>query len=370
MHLGRPEQEAPAGQYKKTSSIAKKEKPPLKHYRQLTLEQRYQIATLFAMRKTTTEIANAVGTHRTTVYRELRRNGRDGLHKRNYTALAAQQTAGKRRAQKAARSRKIRGDLQRLVELKLRLGWSPEQICGRLKLEHGVSLSHETVYQHVLRDALAGGKLRYSLRHRGYGYRRFRQTRYVRKPPAQVRTIAERPAAANERLQIGHWERDLVVSAKNSSSLLTIVDRKSRLTLIRWVTRPTASIVNAQTLDALSPFTSVNKTLTNDNGSEFKTAAALEASLGIPIYFTDPGAPWQRGTVENTNGLIRQYYPKRTGGIADEFSWCAEAIEQTLNTRPRKTLGYRTPHEAFFDQKLTLLSGPLLRFGLETNQPS
>ncbi len=339
-------------------------------YHQLTLEQRYQIAALRSMKMTNVDIAATVGVHRSTVYRELRRNGRVVGKTSLYNAQAAHRRAHQRRIAKGERQRKIQGPLRDLVESKLRLGWSPEQICGRLRLERGQTLSHETVYQHVLRDARQQGTLRYCLRHAGYGYKRFRKSRHIRAPVPTIRTIHDRPDEADQRTELGHWERDLVVSAQNSSSLLTIVDRKSRYTLVRWVSRPTAAIVNEQTTAALAPFTSLNRSLTNDNGTEFKNPSAVEASLHIPVYFTDPGAPWQRGTVENTAGLTRQYYPKRTGGIPDEYAWSAQAIEQTLNVRPRRTLGYRTPHEVFFDQQLRLLSGPLSRVGLEISGSS
>ena len=348
----------------------------MKRYTQLTREQRYQIEALLSIGCSTAEIGRRLGKHRSTIHRELVRNGRlrDGW--RYYTAHTAHKQSLQRRADTGARRRKIRGPVKRLVEAKLRQGWSPEQICGRVLLELGQRLSHESIYRHVLRDAQSHGPLRYCLRRSGYKYNhsRFRKTNHQRlpKPPrCTVRTIDQRPQAANDRAERGHWERDLVLSRRPGPALLLIVDRRSTYTLVRWIRRPTAKIVDQQTIEALKPFACVNKTLTNDNGSEFKNPDPVERALGFPVYFTDPASPWQRGIVENTAGLVRQYFPKRCKQRwCESDRWIAPAIEQTLNTRPRRSLGYRTPHEVFFDRQLSLLAGPMSHLGLETSWPS
>jgi transposase, IS30 family len=339
----------------------------MNRYHQLTREQRYQLEALIANQYRPSIAAGTLGVSPSTICRELRRNGSVVDGQLVYRAKEAQRRTDQRRIDKGAASRKIRGDLQVLVETKLRLGWSPEQICGRLQRERGLQLSHETIYQHVIRDACARGSLRYSLRHGGYGYRRLRKTRYVRLPRSPRRSIVERPLHVEQRRQTGHWERDLVLSKRPGPAVLVMAERASRYTLIRWLDRVTLSAVADSTATALEPFDIAS--ITNDNGAEFNAPEALEARLNAPISFTAPGAPWQRGTVENTAGLLRQYFRKRES-FSSADRWIAPAMQHCLNTRPRKCLGYRTPHEALFHQKLTLFSRQLMHFGLEISASS
>lgn len=335
-------------------------------YRQLTLEERYHIQVYVKSGCTQAQIARRLGRHPSTVSRELLRNGPPAP----YVAERAQRRARQRRIEKGVSSRKIRGELKALVEHKLRLSWSPEEISGRLWLELGIMLSHETIYQHVLRDSQQRGILRYCLRFGGYKHHRFKKSRHAGRTRLRKNWLDQRPAAANERSEIGHWERDCIVGARGRSVLLTLVDRRSRLTRIRRAPRQAANEVASATLDALAPHREVTKTVTNDNGVEFQRDQSLQDQLGIPIFFTEPGAPWQRGSVENANGLVRQYVPKRTN--LDELpSWAPQAIEETLNFRPRKVLGFRTPHEVFFDEEVRLmLDTQAVRFGLEFSVPS
>ena len=339
----------------------------MNRYHQLTREQRYQLEALLANDHRQSVAAAVLRVGPCTISRELRRNSSIVDGQRVYLAKDAQRRTEQRRIAKGADSRKIQGELQQLVETKLRLGWSPEQICGRLQRERGVRLSHETIYQHVIRDARAQGSLRYSLRHGGYGYRRLRKTRYVRLPRSPRRSIVERPAHVEQRRQFGHWERDLVLSKRPGPAVLVIAERASRYTLIRWLDRVTLRTVADSTATALEPFAIAS--ITNDNGAEFNGAEALETRLNAPIYFCAPGSPWQRGTVENTGGLLRQYFRKRQS-FSSKDRWLAPAMQHCLNTRPRKCLGYRTPHETLFHQKLTLFSRQWMHFGLEISVAS
>lgn len=336
-------------------------------YHQLTREQRYQLEALLAIEYRPSLAARVLRLHPSTISRELRRNSSIVDGQRVYRAKQAQQRTEQRRIDKGTASRKIRGDLRVLVEAKLRLGWSPEQICGRLRRERNVQLSHETIYQHVIRDARQCGTLRYALRHGGYGYRRLRKTRYVRMPRSPRRSITERPAHVEQRRHIGHWERDLVLAKRPGPAILVMNERASRYTVLRWLDGVTLRAVADATATALEPFDVAS--ITNDNGPEFNGAEALETRLNAPIYFCTPGAPWQRGTVENTGGLLRQYFPKRRH-FGPTHSWLAPAMQHCLNTRPRKCLGYRTPHEALFHQKLNLFSRQWLHFGLEISASS
>jgi IS30 family transposase len=335
-------------------------------YRQLTLEERYHIQVYLKVGCSQAETARRLGRHPSTVSRELLRNRPSGP----YVADRAQRRAHHRRIEKGAASRKIQGDLRTLVERKLHLSWSPEQICGRLRLELGIRLSHETIYQHVLRDSQQRGFLRYCLRFGGYKHHRFKKSRRADRTRLRKNWLDQRPTAANERTELGHWERDCVVGARGRSVLLTLVDRRSRLTRIRRAPRQQTNEVARATIEALAPHRKVTKTVTNDNGVEFQRDQSLQDQLGVPIFFTEPSAPWQRGSVENLNGLVRQYVPKRTD-IDELPSWAPQAIEDTLNFRPRKVLGFQTPHEAFFDEKINLMEdNQLMHFGLEFSVPS
>jgi IS30 family transposase len=336
-------------------------------WRHLTLEERYQIQVMLRNHASQAEISRALGRSPSTISRELKRNSAPG-YVHPYLAQRATKKMLARRAAKGLASRKIKGEIEALVDQKLRIGWSPEQVCGRLQSELGITLSHEAIYQYVLRDnALPyaeSKRLRYCLRWHGYKHHRFKKSRMAERTRARKNWIEDRPRAANQRAELGHWERDLLLGKRGGSALLTIIDRKSRYLLVEHVRHVNAEVVGKATLEALRPLRAVTKTMTNDNGIEFQRDGQLQGQLKVPIFFTQPSAPWQRGSVENANGLLRQYMPK--GSDFDSLpTWAPRALEQALNFRPRKVLGYRTPHEAFFNQELQLMSGPLLRFGLE-----
>jgi transposase, IS30 family len=336
-------------------------------YQQLSLEERYQIQAGLRLRQSQAAIARQLGRHPSTISREIARNS-DPRATVPYSPKGAARRAHKRRVVKGEQQRKIQGALRELVEQKLRLSWSPEQISGRLALEMGIRISHETIYQHVLRDCQKHGFLRYCLRFGGYKQHRFKKSKVGARTRERKNWIDQRPRAANERLQLGHWERDSLLGARGSSVVLTMVDRKSRYAQLRHVAKHDSEHVADATASVLRRHRSISKTLTNDNGSEFARDPELQSRIDIPIYFCEPGSPWQRGSVENLNGLIRQYLPK--GADLDFLppGWLA-AVEKTLNHRPRKTLGYRTPHEVFYKQTAILTCGELMRFGLEFSAP-
>ena len=348
--------------------LSNHEEDPMTTYRQLTLDERYQIQALIRLGCSQAEIARQLSRHPSTIAREFRRNhalrsGPDRLMHQVYVAEQADNQAKRRRKETGVGRRKIRGALQELVEAKLRLGWSPEQISGRLQMEGPTTLSFETIYQHVLRDETG---LRYCLRFGGYKPydARFKKSKCAELTRGWRKLLDERPAGANERTELGHWERDLVEGPRSASgALLTIVDRRSRFTCVRFVPSKHADVVGEITMEALAPHKAITKTLTNDNGREFQRGKQFEEHFGIPVFYTAPSSPWQRGTVENTNGLVRQYFRK---GMDPENAkeWYPKAIEETLNHRPRKTLGYRTPHEVLFDEKTGLMNSQS-QFGLE-----
>ena len=310
-------------------------------YRQITSEERYILATLRTQGLNQSEIARELGRHRSTISRELKRNSArfDGCYR---PSKAIERTAG-RRSRSRRNQRFTRSDL-RQVDAQLRELWSPEQICGRLR--GSLSISHETIYRHVWRDRILGGSLHTCLR----GARKRRRKRYgaydSRGRLAGKRHISERPLAADLRSEIGHWEIDTVIGKGDQHCLVTVVDRKSGYVVIGKLRARTKEHTNQRTVRLMRRHPQRFKTITADNGTEFHDYAQLERTTGVAFYFATPHHSWERGTNENTNGLIRQYVPKGTS-MAKLSQHRCNAIARALNNRPRKRLGLKTPQECF-----------------------
>jgi IS30 family transposase len=310
-------------------------------YRQITSEQRYMLAALRAQGLCASAIARELGCHRSTVGRELKRNCTvsDG----RYRAAKAQERANGRRSRSRRNQHFTPQHLERVDSL-LKQRWSPEQIAGRFALESGQSISHETIYRHVWRDKRAGGQLYTHLRcaqkrrRKGYGHYDSRGRL------AGKRHISERPSRIESRSEVGHWEIDTVMGTGSRDCILSLVERKTGLLHIGKLTSRTVDAVNEVAIQIISsgsvPFT----TITADNGTEFHGYASIEKRTSTIFYFATPYHSWQRGTNENTNGLIRQYLPKGTSMKNLTQKQCNE-IALELNNRPRKRLNYQTPLE-------------------------
>ncbi len=305
-------------------------------YRHLTLAPRYQIAALHRAGYSNKQIAVEIGCHPSTIGRELRRNG-NGM---DYLGSHAHQRARQRRHAASARSHLPVAVREELIA-RLKERHSPDQICGRLALLKAGQVSHTTVYRHARQLGLRH-HLRHPKRRRGYGKRmpgRF----------ADRRTIKDRPAEATARQRVGHWEADTVRPSRGTGALITLVDRRSGMARIGWSPDGTAEQVALGILDRLGRIKRYVHTITCDRGSEFAQDATLEHHLRTKVYFADPHSPWQRGCNENFNGLLRQYLPRRR-----DFSTITpeelQTVEDQLNDRPRKRLGYLTPSEVFFNQ--------------------
>jgi transposase, IS30 family len=311
-------------------------------YRHLTKEDRYHIKAQWDAGKTVSRIAEKLDCDKSTISRELRRNkGKRGYRPQQAHRMARERWKG---AEKAV---KMTPELIEVIEERLRRKWSPEQICGRLKREGKATVSHERIYQHVLADKRNGGELWRCLR---WSQRR-RRKRYGRADcrgeiPGRV-SIEKRGRKANKRKRVGHLERDLVIGKNHRGALLTIVDRKSRLTLAARVKGKTAKEVHAATVKVLGPIRRALKTITNDNGKEFASHKKTAKELKVKIYFSHPYSSWERGTNENTNGLLRQYFPKKTTDFTKVAPREVSRVVSELNSRPRKRLGFRTPIEVF-----------------------
>ena len=318
----------------------------MRNYRQLTQEQRYQIYALMKVGFNQTEIASEINVHKATVSREVRR-GRGG---RGYRPKQAQELA-LARLQLRAQPR-IQPQTWQRVEQLLGQQWSPEQITGRLKLEQQQSVSHERIYQYIYADNRLGGTLSLNLRCRKA--RRKRYGSYDRRGQLpNRRSIDERPAMVEQKRRIGDWEADTIIGRHHQEAIVSIVERKSKLTRLAKVKHNTAELVG-QVMRAQLQSLPVH-TLTSDNGREFAQHREIAQQLKADFYFAHPYASWERGLNENTNGLVRQYFPKKS-----EFSKISDPqikeVEERLNNRPRKTLGYKTPNEVFFNQGLVALT--------------
>ena len=241
-----------------------------------------------------------------------------------------------------------------MVESLLRQDWSPEQISGRLKKEQSIRISHEWIYQHILVDKQASGDLYTHLRCQKK--RRKRYGTYDRRGKLpNCRSIEERPASVNTRKRLGDWEVDTLMGKQQKHAMLTLTERKSRFTLIGKVSRRTAQAVRRQVCRLLLPVKDKVHTLTSDHGKEFADHELIAETLQLKFYFAHPYAAWERGTNENTNGLLRQYFPKKS----DFKTISNKKIERTLaklNFRPRKTLRFKTPFEVFFNLSVALTS--------------
>jgi IS30 family transposase len=317
----------------------------MNNYTQLTQEQRYQIKALLKMEHTQTEIAIVLDVHRSTISRELRRN----LGQRGYRAKQAHEKAMQRQRHKVRTV--IRPETWDLIEYKLKTDWSPEQIAGWLKRHDQQTVSHERIYQHVYADKQFGGELYKHLRCQKKRRKRYGSYDFRGRIPAR-RGIETRSEAVDTRERLGDWEVDTMIGKSHRGALLTLSERKSRFTLLRQVSRKSADLVANAMIDLLNWVSHVN-TITADNGKEFADHLLISQTLSADFFFAHPFASWERGTNENTNGLIRQYLPKDrdlSTVTADEEIM----IMDRLNLRPRKCLDFRTPFEVFFEHTVAL----------------
>jgi transposase, IS30 family len=315
-------------------------------YQQLTTEDRYTLSTLRMQDYSVTKIASVMGRHRSTIYRELKRN----KNKRSggYVAFEADSnTRGRRR-----RSRKNRHYTEEhfsIVRDLLMKQWSPEQIVGHIrqkKLMHR-NMSHETIYQYIWRDRHNGGYLWKQLR-QSPKLRRKRYKAYdSRGQLADKRHITERPKSVETRRYIGHWEIDTVHGRGSKHCIVTLVERKTGYVMIGILNDKTTASLNKKTKMLIRRHPRLFKTITADNGTEFHQYKKIEAATHVKFYFANPYHSWERGSNENMNGLIRQYLPK--GQCMDLLTQQeCDNIAKKLNTRPRKRYDYKTPEELFY----------------------
>jgi len=309
-------------------------------YHQITPGERYMLSALRKQGLSDAAIARALGRHRSTIGREICRNTThaDGYYRPEH----AQDATNGRRSRSRRNSHFSAADWATIESL-LAQWLSPEQISGRLRLEAVLDISHETIYTWVWRDKQRGGQLYRLLRQPTKRRKRY-GTNEKRGRLLGKRSIAERPAVVEQRREFGHWEMDTVIGAGDSHCIVTLVERVSGLVLIGKLTARSVAALNRRVIQLIRRHPTWFKTITADNGTEFHGYAEIERATGVHIYFATPYHSWERGTNENTNGLIRQYLPKRTSMRELTQAQC-DAIARHLNHRPRKRLAYRSPIE-------------------------
>ena len=314
-------------------------------YKQLTLEKRYQISALIKAGLNQKNIALEIGVHPSTISREFRRNN-DKV--RGYSAEIAQVISSKKHKEKSKRF-SLTKTIEKYIRAKLKQDWSPEQIAGRMKLDTGMSVVHETIYRYIYANKKNGGKLYKYLRHKNKKYHHRSNDYRSRGTIIDRVMIGNRPKIVEKKNRIGDLEIDTVIGKDHKGALVTVVDRKSKFVLIKNVPSKEASVVTEALIEMIYPIKAITHTITSDNGKEFAYHKQVSAALDTDFYFANPYHSWERGLNEHTNGLIRQYLPKKSVfiGVSKEE---IIMIQNRLNHRPRKVLNYKTPYEVFFSE--------------------
>ena len=304
-------------------------------YKHLSQAERYQIHALMKAGHDQSQIAKLLDRHKSTISRELSRN----TGSRGYRPKQACEMSGDR-AQHSRNAPTVEPWVREAACALLCIQWSPEQIASQLPI------SHETVYQHVYADKAQGGTLWKHLRCQKQKRKRYASGRDRRGQIPNRRPLSERPLHIEARRQVGHWECDTVIGASHKGAVVTMVERKSGYAVMAKVEKKTSELVSSAIVDKLQPMAARVKTLTFDNGKEFAGHAHIDQQLQSTAYFARPFASWERGSNENLNGLLRQYVPKKRAmsTVSDEE---IRMIQNRLNNRPRKRLGFKTPAEVF-----------------------
>ena len=315
-----------------------------KEYKQLCLEEREKIAFFRACGKSRREIGKLLGKSHSTISREVRRNRSRILRKPCYFASQAETKAKKRKVLAGKRQRLKNPEIRRYVTKKLKISWSPEQIAGRIRLDcPGLRISYESIYQFIYQEAwsLFGFLARKHKRRRlRFNHRKPQQL------PIPCRTpITERPEAVNQRLDFGHWEADSMVSKQSLAAVHMLVERKSRYVRITKLLRNNSDCVRQAITRRLTVLPkTLRQSITYDNGSENFQHLEINQQLKTLSYFCAPYHSWEKGTVENSIGLLRRFIPKKTD-LEKVSTTRLFQIENLINNRPRKCLNYQTSKE-------------------------
>ena len=312
-------------------------------YKHLALEQRFLIDKLLQDGCSCRQIGRKLGRSHCTVIREVERNSGES----GYQYEAADEFAKRRRTEASSVARKMTEELWRKVtNLLTEQHWSPEQIAGRLRLEDVVSVSAKWIYNYIRADRAAGGTLFRNLRRRGKKPNRRGKNGAGRGViPGRV-DISERPGEVEEKSRVGDWEADTIIGSRHLGALVSLVDRASKFVFLAEVGTKTAKEVGDAMLRCLGTVRELVHTITADNGKEFACHGRVSQELCAGFYFATPYHSWERGLNEHTNGLVREFFPK-SQDLRKVDPKEVKRVEDLLNNRPRRALGYRTPVEVF-----------------------
>lgn len=320
------------------------------NYQQLTEHERYQIYSLNKIGMNKTAIGKQLNRHPSTIGREIKRN----TGNRGYRPKQAQRLSDERRVS-AVKAIKITDEIKSWIVKLLKQQLSPEQVAAYLKRHKQLSLHHETIYQIIYADKKAGGTLYQQMRIMSKKYRK-RYGSYDSRGRIKNRiSIDDRPSVVDDKSRIGDWEGDTVMGKGRKSALLTLVERKTLYTMIFRLTGKDATLLAQRAIEGMTPLADKLLTITLDNGLEFARHELITDALGVEIYFAHPYSSWERGINENTNGLIRQYFPKGTDFTLVTDGQVQYVMDQ-LNNRPRKTRDYKSPSELFTGHRVDLLA--------------
>lgn len=315
----------------------------MRTYTQLTLGKRYQIRAFLKAGFSQSKMAFYLEVHKSTISREIMRNrGHKGYrpHQAHEKAMARRYVSAKRI--------KMTPAMIALVNHYICQDFSPEQVSGYLDREHALSISHETIYKHIWSDKRSGGTLYKHLRH---SYRKHRKRYGIKQRRGRMKgqvSIDLRPAVVDAKSRIGDWEIDTITGKNTKGYLITVVERKSKLTMIKRVPDKQSDEMAKAIIQLLRPYKDSVLTITADNGKEFTRHKKISKGLKADIYFAHPYHAWERGLNENTNGLLRQYFPKKLDFRKIDDKSIEHAMTR-LNNRPRKTLAFATPNDIFFN---------------------
>lgn len=314
-----------------------------KGYHHLTRDLRCQLYALKKRKDSVNCIAGELGVHRSTIYRELKRNS----GQRGYRYKQANEKAVERREFASKSKPKMTAETISKIEEKMQLQWSPVQISGWLKSKgYALSVSHETIYQYIWQEKKRGGLLYKELRHNGKKYNKRSKGMAGRGCIPHRVGIEKRPPIVEEKKRLGDWELDTIIGTGQSGAIVSMVERASKLTKLVKVSGARAQEVSDALIERLTPIKDFVHTLTSDNGKEFSKHCEVSDFLKSDFYFATPYHSWERGLNEHTNGLVRQYFPKKKRFdeiTPDELM----KVEVLLNNRPRKVLNFATPIEVF-----------------------
>ena len=317
-----------------------------KKYKHVSKEQRYQISVLLKTGHKVSFISEQLNLHRSTVYREIKRNSKPrGSYDANYANWCAEI-----RKERFAKNRKLNQAMISFIRDKLENEqWSPEQITGYSKMNNIPMVSHERIYQFIYEDRAQGGSLYKHLRTGNKKYKkRYGKHKNRREIIKNKVSINQRPEIINKKGRFGDWEIDTIIGKNHKGVIVTAVERKSNFLLLRKLKSKNAKELAKQTIRMLAPYKDLVHSITSDNGSEFAEHEYIAKKLNASFYFADPYSSWQRGLNEYSNKLIRQYIPKNSdfNNFSDNYIF---EINSKLNNRPRKLLNFSNPMEIFFN---------------------